>query len=145
MSTETDTVLQTLADQQAALHAGDAESVVSYYAPDVRQFDLAPPLQKQGEGVRDVAGLRDWLGTFDGPVDTEFRDLSVTAEGDVAFCHGLKRLSAVPKGSSESFELWMRVTFGLRRVDGTWTITHEHESTPFHMDGSFLAATDLRP
>jgi hypothetical protein len=28
---------------------------------------------------------------------------------------------------------------------GTWKIVHEHTSVPFHMDGSFRAATDLTP
>jgi PhnB protein len=32
---------------------------------------------------------------------------------------------------------------GLRQIDGHWRITHEHESVPFKMDGSFQAAFDL--
>ena len=32
-----------------------------------------------------------------------------------------------------------------RKVDGTWRITQEHNSTPFYMDGSFKAAVDLQP
>ncbi|MGH3952300.1 MAG: hypothetical protein ACRDSE_24830 [Pseudonocardiaceae bacterium] len=35
-------------------------------------------------------------------------------------------------------------TLGFRRDGETWLITHEHASTPFYMDGSFLAATDLK-
>jgi ketosteroid isomerase-like protein len=34
---------------------------------------------------------------------------------------------------------------GLRRTTAGWQITHEHDSTPFYMDGSGRAATDLRP
>ncbi|MGH3157151.1 MAG: nuclear transport factor 2 family protein, partial [Streptosporangiaceae bacterium] len=41
--------------------------------------------------------------------------------------------------------LWYRSTLGLRRLDGEWRIVHEHTSTPFYMDGSLRAATDLRP
>jgi ketosteroid isomerase-like protein len=37
------------------------------------------------------------------------------------------------------------LTVCLRKLDGTWRITHEHNSTPFYMDGSFRAALDLQP
>jgi ketosteroid isomerase-like protein len=33
----------------------------------------------------------------------------------------------------------------LRRSDGRWRIVHDHSSTPFYMDGSYRAATDLVP
>jgi ketosteroid isomerase-like protein len=41
--------------------------------------------------------------------------------------------------------VWFRITFGLRRAAEGWTITHEHESVPFYMDGSLRAAVDLQP
>ncbi|MFD1049121.1 nuclear transport factor 2 family protein, partial [Kibdelosporangium lantanae] len=63
----------------------------------------------------------------------------------VAFCHGLHRLSMRPAGAPDTYDLWFRVTYGLRKVDGDWKITHEHQSTPFHMDGSLKAAVDLNP
>jgi ketosteroid isomerase-like protein len=69
----------------------------------------------------------------------------VTASGDVAFTHALASMTATPVGAAESFTLWFRCTFGLRRIDGDWRIVHQHESTPFYMDGSFKAAIDLTP
>ena len=69
----------------------------------------------------------------------------VVADGDVAFVHCLRQMTATPLGADEPFTLWMRATYGLRRIDGRWTIVHEHESTPFYMDGSFRAAVDLEP
>jgi hypothetical protein len=57
----------------------------------------------------------------------------------------LNRLSATPHGAAARFDLWFRGTVCLRKVGGTWWITHEHNSTPFYMDGSFRAALDLRP
>src|ERR1700733_13880933 len=42
-------------------------------------------------------------------------------------------------------ESWFRPTVGLRGTAAGWQITHEHDSTPFYMDGSGLAATDLKP
>jgi ketosteroid isomerase-like protein len=63
----------------------------------------------------------------------------------VAFATSLDRLTATPKGMTDSFTLWFRVTLGLRRIDGRWLVTHEHESVPFEMDGSFRASVGLQP
>jgi ketosteroid isomerase-like protein len=134
-----------MAERQAAMRARDAERLVSRYAPGAVTFDLAPPLRHAGPEVHDPAGLRAWFSGFDGPIDYEIRDLTVTAGEEVAFCHSLNRLAATPRGSAEGFELWFRATVCLRKAGGTWMIGHEHSSTPFYMDGSFLAALDLQP
>jgi SnoaL-like domain len=42
-------------------------------------------------------------------------------------------------------EHWFRQTLCFRKINGAWTIVHEHESVPFYMDGSFRAAIDLKP
>jgi ketosteroid isomerase-like protein len=119
--------------------------LVSRYAPDAVQFDLAPPLRHTGPELHDANGVRNWFAGFDGPIGLEIRHLTVTAGEDVAFCHSLNRLSVTPHGAGDSFDLWFRATVCLRKLGGTWWITHEHKSTPFYMDGSFKAAVDLQP
>lgn len=138
-------IRELLAGQVAAMRARDAERLVARYAPGAVTFSLAPPLWNVPEVVLDVAGLRAWLDTFDGPIDYEIRDLVVEAGADVAFCYSLNRLSAVPKGMAEGFDLWFRSTVCLRKVAGEWLVSHEHTSTPFYMDGSTRAAVDLKP
>jgi ketosteroid isomerase-like protein len=138
-------IRELMAEQESAMRAGDAERLVSRYAPEIVKFTLAPPLRNAGPEVHDPDGLRHWFATFDGPIEYEIRDLTVTAGEDVAFCYSLNRLSATPSGSPQSFNLWYRATVCLRKADGRWLIAHEHTSTPFYMDGSFGAALDLRP
>lgn len=141
-------IRELMADWVAAIRAKDAERLVSRYAPEIVQYNLAPPLRNTGAEVLDPSVMRNWFATFDGPMDYEIRDLDVTVGGDVAFCHSLNCLSAKPHGAPEGFdgvELWMRATVCLRKIEDAWLITHEHTSTPFHMDGSFKAATDLKP
>ena len=128
---------------ETGMRTKDAARLVARFAPEIVQFTLAPPLSQADAG--DPSGLERWFSTFDGPISYEVRDLAITAGEDVAFCHSLNRLSATPHGSPEGFELWTRSTVGLRKIDGRWRITHEHTSTPFYMDGSFKAATDLKP
>jgi PhnB protein len=126
-----------------ALRAKDVEGVVSHYTADIVSFDLAPPLQHVGtDALR--KGLAAWFPTFRGPVGYEIRDLAITTGDDVAFCRSLNRISGT-RTDGEATGVWVRATVGLRRIDGTWKVTHEHASVPFYMDGSYKAAVDLKP
>jgi ketosteroid isomerase-like protein len=137
-------IRQLVEEKAAALRARDPKAMVAGYGPDAVVFNLAPPLRQPGD-ARDPGPIEQWLSTFEGPMDAEVRDLSVAVAGDVAFCTSLNRLTATPRGRIESFDLWHRVTLGLRRLDGRWQIVHEHESVPFEMDGSFQASISLTP
>jgi PhnB protein len=88
--------------------------------------------------------LTAWFRTFRGPVGYEVHDLSITTGDDVAFCRSLNRISGT-RTDGEETDVWVRATVGLRRIDGARTITHEHASVPFYMDGSYKAAVDLEP
>lgn len=128
----------------ALLETGDAKAVLSHYAETFVEYNLAPPLRQPGDG-RDPAALEAWIATFQAPPRREVTQLEITTDGDVAFATSIDRLTATPRGAHESFTLWFRVTLGLRRIDGRWLVTHEHESVPFEMDGSFRASTGLQP
>jgi uncharacterized protein (TIGR02246 family) len=132
-------------EQEEGMRLRDPARIVARYADDAVTCTLAPPLRNTGLDARDPEALAGWMAGFTGPITLEHRDLSVAVSGDVAFVHGLARLAAVPVGDPEGFSMWMRKTVGLRCRDGRWLVTHEHESVPFYMDGSFLAATDLEP
>jgi ketosteroid isomerase-like protein len=126
------------------LTSGDAAAVQAFNAPSVVEYSLAPPLGGPADG-RDPKPLQAWFETFEAPPRREVTRLEITADGDVAFATSLDSMTATPKGSTESFTLWYRVTLGLRRIGGQWLITHEHESVPFLMDGSLRAAVHLEP
>ncbi|MEV4509124.1 nuclear transport factor 2 family protein [Dactylosporangium sp. NPDC049525] len=139
-----DEIREVIEGKAALLQKGDAEAILSHYAPSFVEFTLAPPLRQPGDG-RNPAALEAWIATFEAPPRREVTQLEITTDGDVAFATSLDCLSAVPRGSTERFTLWFRVTLGLRRIDGRWLVTHEHESVPFEMDGSFRASTGLTP
>lgn len=127
------------------MRAGDVDRLLARFTPDAVQCSLAPPLRIVGPDVHDADSLAAWFGTFASPVDYEVRDLTVELGGDVAFAHGVARMTATPAGSTEPFTLWFRLTTGLRKVDGEWKVAHEHQSVPFYMDGSLRACVDLEP
>jgi ketosteroid isomerase-like protein len=149
MTTQTETtareqIVAVLNDCAAAISAKDARRAVAHYAPDVVSFSLAPPLRGAGDEVTDPAGIDGWFRTWDGPIGYDIGDRVIEVGGDVAFCHGLTHLTGT-KTDGAQVDLWFRSTVGLRRTAEGWQITHEHDSTPYYMDGSDRAATDLRP
>jgi ketosteroid isomerase-like protein len=128
----------------ATLKTGDVKAMLAYYAPEVVEFSLAPPL-RQLTDPQDPAPVEKWIATFEAPPTREVTQLEIAAGDDVAFATSIDCLTATPKGMPESFSLWYRATLGLRKIDGRWLVTHEHESVPFEMDGSFRASVELKP
>jgi PhnB protein len=128
-------------DWASAMRAKDARRVVSHGTADFIQFSLAPPLVATDAGEK---GLAAWFANWQGPLGYEFNDLRIVADENVAFAHGLTRLTGTDT-DGEKVELWFRQTLGLRKVGGVWKIAHGHESVPFYMDGSYRAAIDLKP
>ncbi len=114
-------------------------------AAETVMFILAPPLQyKTGDNAPGTAGIQEWFDSFQGIIGYEFRKLEITTGKTVAFCHSLNRISGT-KSDGEKIDIWIRETLGLRKIEGEWKITHEHQSVPFYMDGSCKAAIDLKP
>jgi ketosteroid isomerase-like protein len=142
-----ETDVHAVLDKFVAAHAlHDADGLFALYSDDVVSYSLAPPLQQGPDtpyGTLD--GIRAWFAGFDGPVQLSHDDPVVHQDGELAFVHALTQMTATRVGQDESISIWYRSTFGLRRIDGSWRITHRHDSTPFYMDGSYRAATDLQP
>lgn len=144
---ETERQIRNILDARvAALRTKDAERFVSHFAADVVTFGLAPPLLSAGIHARATGGWESWFATWEGPICQEFSKFTSTVAEDegIAYCHGLVRMWGTKVGGGP-VALWFRSTWCLSRIDGQWKITHEHNSTPFYMDGSGLAALDLTP
>jgi uncharacterized protein (TIGR02246 family) len=112
-----------------AVHAGDLDTVLADHDPDIVMFDVPPPY----DGLRGIDAYRDsWPPFFEWQrqgASFEIVELDVTAGDDVAFAHALLRC-----GKPEEFEAnpdnRLRLTIGLRKVNGRWVVTHEHHSFP---------------
>jgi uncharacterized protein (TIGR02246 family) len=118
----------------------NADAIVKAYAPDAVIFDLAPPLSHRAMERETVVA---WLATWDGPIRIDVQGLNLSIEGEMAFSFALNRMRG--RQSGEDQDLWFRSTMCLRKTDGQWRIVHDHSSVPFYMDGSYLAAVDLKP
>jgi uncharacterized protein (TIGR02246 family) len=117
----------------AAFSAKDAAAVMKLYTPgnDLVIFDVIPPRQYVGWD----AYKKDFESTFagiKGPMHFDIRDLSITAEGKLAYSHSIQHVAwANPDGSPA--EMTVRVTDVYRKIDGKWLIVHEHVSVPVDM------------
>jgi uncharacterized protein (TIGR02246 family) len=125
-----------------ALHAKDLHTLLSCYAPDVLAFDIVPPLQYQGVDAYRKS-FEAWFALVQGPIDYATRDLRLTVCAELAFGHSLNRVRST-RTTGETTETWVRVTVGLRKLEGTWRITHEHVSVPYDVETS-QASLDLTP
>jgi ketosteroid isomerase-like protein len=142
LSTET-AIRKLVHDRAAAFRNKNVSGVLETQTEDIVQFILSPPLKFAGETAFGREALKEWFDGFEGPLGYEVTELEVSASDDLAFCHSLNHLTGTsPKG--ERGDLWFRDTLCLRKIAGTWKITHEHSSVPFYMD-SMKAAIDLKP
>jgi uncharacterized protein (TIGR02246 family) len=141
MTTDYEAEIRNLLERwQAAFRAKDIDGVMAVYVPgaELTAFDVVPPLQTSG-----VTSYRKNYEEYDGPIDVELRNLRIIAGSDTAFLHCLDRMSGTLHGGQRS-DLWLRVTCGLRKIDGQWRIVHDHISVPANFE-SGAAVFDLQP
>ena len=105
-----------------AVSAGDRNAILAHHSDDVLMFDF-PDV---------VRGIKAYDKTWDfffenprGPITYKPRDLAITAGDDVAFVSCLVHCDGTSAGPLD-----FRLTTGLRKIDGKWTIVHEHHSVP---------------
>jgi ketosteroid isomerase-like protein len=107
-----------------AVRAQDLDGILKHHALDIVMFDVPPPVQSKGiDAYRKTWDVfYRWFGDA-GVFDLS--ELTITAGEDVAFAHGLIRCAG-----GDANELAVRLTVGCRKIDGQWTVTHEHHSEP---------------
>ncbi len=125
-----------------ATRAKDIDALLRHYTPDVLSFDVVNPLRYTGaDALRKRAS--EWFSSFQGPIDYEIRDLSITAGDTAAFCHSLNHVIGITT-NGQKLDMWWRATIGLRKLEGKWMITHEHSSVPFDT-ASGQASLGIKP
>lgn len=124
------------------LRAKDLEALRQLYTTDVVSFDVEPPLQHVGIAAK----LENWTKVFlvFESVTYEVRDPTFTVGGDVAFGHTFARLGGTLKNGVVASGMWVRVTYGMRKIDGTWLIAHDQVSVPLDI-ATGKGVVDLEP
>ncbi|MEU0568907.1 nuclear transport factor 2 family protein [Nonomuraea sp. NPDC005983] len=124
------------------LQGKDLEGLKRLYATDIVSFDVEQPLQHVGIEAK----LKNWapVFTFFERVTYEVSDLTLTVGDDVAFGHAFARLSGTLKNGTATSGMWVRVTYCLQKIDGTWLIVHDQVSVPLDI-ASGKGVVDLEP
>ena len=125
-----------------AVRPRDIDGVMSIYAPEVVSFDIVPPLRYVGaDAFRKV--WEEVFFVYQGPIDYELHDLSITVGDDVAFTHSLNRISGT-LNTGQQTDLWLRWTACFRKINGQWLIVHHQNSVPVDLEHG-TAVLDLKP
>jgi ketosteroid isomerase-like protein len=108
-----------------AVRRHDFEAVLKHRSPDIVMFDVPEPLQSKGLD----AYRATWQLYFgdEGSRLFELRETHIVASDKVAWVRAILRCTTSPDPEG-------RLTMGLRKIDGQWTVEHEHHSFPIRLD-----------
>jgi uncharacterized protein (TIGR02246 family) len=135
-------IKRVIEDGIEAVRDKNIEGVMSFYAPEVVSFDIVPPLRYVGaEAFRKV--WEEVFFVYQGPIDYELHDLTITVGDDVAFAYSLNRISGT-MNTGQKTDLWLRWTACFRKINGKWLIVHHQNSVPVDLAHG-KAVLDLKP
>jgi uncharacterized protein (TIGR02246 family) len=128
-NTEEAAIRRLIEDWAAGVRAMDIGRVVARHAEDVLMFDVPPPV-----AIRGIDAYREtWPAFFEalirGDAAFDIVELQVTAGDTVAFATALLRCASAEELAKDDTPR-LRLTIGLRKIGGAWSIAHEHHSFP---------------
>jgi uncharacterized protein (TIGR02246 family) len=112
----------------AAVRVKDFDGILRHHSPEIVMFDVPPPLQSKGLD----AYRRTWELFFSWahePVMFDVVEMRITCDEEVGFVAAVMRCAG-EEPSGENIDLEFRLTVGLRKINGQWTVMHEHHSIP---------------
>lgn len=117
----------------AALNAADIDAMMKNYVQDesLVVFDIVPPREHRGA----AAYRKAWEGffaSFKGSPHIAISDLTITADGNVAFSHSIQHVTGTDR-NGHRVDRTVRVTDGYRKINGEWLIALEHISVPIDL------------
>lgn len=122
----------------AGVRARDIDAVLRGHSPDLLMFDIVGPVRLQGLNEYRRTWIEQFFPWHGETGRFELVDLKVSAGADVAFATALLECAGTEDGNKVAFTL--RLTVGLEKRDGEWTIVHEHHSQPLDFDTARIGA-----
>jgi ketosteroid isomerase-like protein len=110
-----------------AVRDKDYDAILAHHSKDIVMYDVPEPFQSVGidayKKTWDIFFGGTQLGGFD------IQALHIFADENVAF--GFATMKCLSRNASGVYEpLDFRLTIGLKKINGEWTILHEHHSVP---------------
>ena len=120
-------IRQTIEDWAAAVRSGNINKILAHHSADIVMYDVPKPFQSIG--IEAYRKTWDTFFAYTKPGVFDIQELHVIADQQVAFCYATMKC-ADKSNSAEYVELDFRLTIGLKKINGQWTIVHEHHSVP---------------
>jgi len=127
MTSNENQIRQLIESWAQAVRNGDIDTILAHHAPDMVMYDV--PMPFQSIGIDAYRKTWDTFFAFTKPAVFDIQELHVIAGEDVAFCYAT--MKCMDKSSTADYiDLPFRLTIGLKKINGQWTILHEHHSIP---------------
>jgi ketosteroid isomerase-like protein len=129
-------VQDVLANYKSAIYEKDVKRFVSAFASDIHIYDCWGNWECMGISQWEKI-VKEW---FDGLSEegvllkTDFNDLVVEENSNLAFVHCAVTFAAYNDSGEKLRQITNRFTFGLRKENESWIITHAHSSLPISME-----------
>ena len=128
-------VQEVLANYKTAVLEKDVEKFLTMYAPELHIYDCWMNWESKG--------IASWKETVTGwfaelrdegiVLKVDFHDVVIEEGSSLAFVHCAVTYAGHQEGSGEKLrQMTNRFTFGLKKMDSSWLITHEHSSLPIN-------------
>ena len=127
LDTDEAAIRRLLEEWASAVRRHDLEAVLAHHAADIVTFDVPD----RSRGIRAYA--ESWPPFFRylgkrGQFDLD--ELAITAASGVAFATAI----LLVRGEADPVASPIRLTVGLRKVGGAWTVAHEHHSAAYPVE-----------
>jgi ketosteroid isomerase-like protein len=120
-------IRQLIQNWAAAVRDKDIDGIMAHHAEDFIMYDVPEPFESVGLD----AYRKSWdlFFKYTKPGVFDFHKLHIIAGEETGFAYA--KMQCADKSNSIDFiPLDFRLTVGLKKINGQWTILHEHHSIP---------------
>ncbi|MGG1575723.1 YybH family protein [Fictibacillus sp. NRS-1165] len=136
MSIGLNTVQDVLDNYKSAIYEKDVERYVSTFASDIHIYDCWGDWECIGISQWEEI-VKEWFNGLSEEgvlLRTDFADLVIEENSDLAFIHCAVTFAAHNESGEKLRQMTNRFTFGLRKENESWAISHSHSSLPISME-----------
>jgi len=120
-------IKQLVEDWANAVRNKDIDGILAHHSDNFVMYDVPEPFQSVGlDAYRKTWNLffkYTKLGVFD------IHEMNIVADDHVGFVYATMQCADKSK-TIDFVPLGFRLTIGLKKINGQWTILHEHHSIP---------------
>jgi ketosteroid isomerase-like protein len=127
-STGNESQIKTLIENwAAAVRNKDIEKTLAHHSNDFVMYDVPEPFQSIG--IDEYRKTWDLFFKYTKQGVFDIHELNIVADENVAFAFA--KMQCADNSDGKGFTpLDFRLTIGLKKINGQWTIVHEHHSIP---------------